>query len=487
MYILKRIIVLTTICFSLSALAAKINILPQWQSRESYGSTVIAPFGYSTRQPPSSRTVRILDAKVGFKAQQVCGYTDWTTAQIHLPKQLLSKKYWENVGGQVMRQAQEAVMEISGALPSMLACNVSPTFCNVFNQAEMMASFETDLTFNTCKMLDGIGNAAAFPNEQLANCIREQTSSGKNASEAREICITGGKSNSTKEEKLSNSSKGDNSKFTIDKFLDSLFPSAVSDGNRTYSLTSGPHAFSRRVRTRSIFKELFPGIEIQANATVVNGGTFQLGIDRLKDSDTAKTKDFIFSATRSLYRELSKGYNNSEAIKRVEKLWSDKSIWQTKKEPSPIHRPSFDDSEPGFIVTPNQLLLLTPLIDKENPDSPTETMSLALDRLASSASYVRLSDQLSDILRITSQKCNTAPEFQSEIAQKNCRNTINQTRDMFQVLAEKRNAEEYAINNGMIVAKMVQEQILYNSTKVSTPRKDSLEGANSNVISVPGK
>lgn len=483
----KLFFTLGIIINSLNAFSAKIDILPHWQSREDYGSTVIAPFGYSTRQPPSSRTVKIIDARLGFKAQQVCGYTDWTTTQIHLPKQLLSKKYWENVGTQVMKQAQEAVMEISGALPSMLACNVSPTFCNVFNQAEMMASFESDLTFNTCKMLDGIGNAAAFPNEQLANCIKSNTSAGKTASEAREICITGGKSNPTKDEKLSNSSKGDNSKFTIDRFLDSLFPTSVTDGRRTYSLTSGAHSYSRRVRTRSLFKELFPGIEIQSNATIVNGGTFQLGIDRLKDNDTSLTKDFIFSATRAIYTEISKGYSHSEALRRVEKMWSDKEKWRTSKEPSPIHRPSFDDSEPGFIITPNQLVLLTPLIDKENPDRQTETMSLALDRLASSASYVRLSDQLSDILRITSEKCNTAPELQTEIAQRNCRNTISQTRDMFQVLAEKRNAEEYAINNGMLVARMVQEHLLHSSGNITAPKKDTLEAVNKNKMSVPGK
>mgnify|MGYP003332480391 FL=1 len=100
--------------------------------------TVIAPFGLSSGQPPRTSTVQIVDAQIGFKAAQVCGYTDWTTAQVHLPMQLLSKKYWEDVGQKLGQKAREVVYQISGALPSMIACNISPQFCSVYNQAEFM-------------------------------------------------------------------------------------------------------------------------------------------------------------------------------------------------------------------------------------------------------------------------------------------------------------------------------------------------------------
>lgn len=71
-----------------------------------YGQTIIQPFGYMAPRPPATtRTVAIDDIKFGFSAQQVCGYTDWSTATIHLPKQLLSKEYWSKIGNNLKQQA----------------------------------------------------------------------------------------------------------------------------------------------------------------------------------------------------------------------------------------------------------------------------------------------------------------------------------------------------------------------------------------------
>jgi len=55
-------------------------------SRYEGGNRIIAPFGFKTRQPPSGSSIRLLDVKLGLTAQQVCGYTDWTTTQLHLTK-----------------------------------------------------------------------------------------------------------------------------------------------------------------------------------------------------------------------------------------------------------------------------------------------------------------------------------------------------------------------------------------------------------------
>lgn len=62
-------------------------------------SMIVAPFGFPADQPPPPGSViNLADFDVGYTAQQVCGYTDWSTLQLRLPKKLLSKDYWKNVG-----------------------------------------------------------------------------------------------------------------------------------------------------------------------------------------------------------------------------------------------------------------------------------------------------------------------------------------------------------------------------------------------------
>ena len=458
-------------------------------SRYDGGNRIIAPFGFKTRQPPSGSSIRLLDVKIGLTAQQVCGYTDWTTTQLHIPKQLLSKQYWKNVGDRVYRQAQQAVMDLSGALPSMLACNVSPTFCHVFNQSELMAAFETDLTFDTCQMLDGIGNATAPANSQLRRCIQHMTSQGRSASEAREVCINGQNRNGSeppsKEDKLNNSSNlaDSTSEFDIDRFINSIFPTSVNTRDGAYYMNSGGHLYSRKYKTKELMTTLFPGITVRNSATIVNGGTFQPNVDVEYAKMTVQTRDFIIQTVREMQRWSSLGYSPLEVIKKSEHLWTNKKQWEKDKEPSPLHRPTNDGSEPSFIITPNQLLLLVPLADSPG----TELLDLSADRFASSATFVKLTDRFSDILTLGLDKCKKDPEVQSALAQRNCDLIIETAKANLQALSYKREAEESAIKAHQLIAQMVAEE---QKRKITTSTQDAgkeLEESPKASIKVPGK
>lgn len=479
--------------FLFLGLAASEDSLAKPSSRYEGGNHIVAPFGFRTRQPPTGSSIRLLDVKVGLQAQQVCGYTDWTTTQLHLPKQLLSKQYWKNVGDRVYRQAQQAVMDISGALPSMLACNVSPTFCHVFNQSELMAAFETDLTFDTCQMLDGIGNATAPANSQLRRCIQNMTSKGRSASEAREMCINGQNRNGaeppSKEDKLNNTSNlaDSTAEFDMDKFINSLFPTSVNTRSGTYYMNSGGHLYSRRYKTKELMTTLFPGITVRNSATVVNGGTFQPNIDAEYARMTVQTRDFILQSVRELHKWTRQGYSPDEAIKRSEHLWLNKKQWEKEKAPSPLHRPTNDGSEPSFIITPNQLLLLVPLVDSSTPERPSELLDLSADRLSSSATFVKLTDRFSDILTLSLDKCKKDPGVQNSVAQRNCDLIIETAKANLQALSYKREAEESAIRAHQLIAQIVSEE---QKRKMQVSNQDSgkeLEESPKASIKVPGK
>ena len=159
-------------------------------------------------------------------------------------------------------------MSLSGALPSMLACNVSPTFCHVFNQAELMSAFEGQLTFNTCQMLDGVANVSMTQAESLRNCVSSHMGGERiTASEAREMCLTNpNRADLAKSEKISRtSSQGDpDASFSMTNFVKAIFPDAVSQpGGATYSLGSGTYRYARLHQSKMLMTELFPGVEVR--------------------------------------------------------------------------------------------------------------------------------------------------------------------------------------------------------------------------------
>lgn len=436
-------------------------------TRETPKSQIVAPFGFPASQPPPrGAVVNLADFEVGFEAQQVCGYTDWSTLQLRLPKKLLSKDYWRNVGTGLQNEATRLAMSLTGALPSMLACNVSPTFCHVFNQAEMMAAFEGQLSFETCKMLDNVSNSSMTQADGLRNCMANQMkSAGVTSSEARERCLT--KPNDadlSKGDKITRTASQQNpsDSFSMAKFVDDIFPSTVKESSgATYSLGSGSYRYSRMTSSRSFMKELFPGVELTARASTVRGGTFNPTVDQFVTERSTKAQDKIMEILRAMKPLQDKGQTPAQIIQNTKNLWADKSAWNRDGEPAAIYRGRADGGEPALLVTPEQLVMLLALANPSESDPvkslDTDDVHQVVDRLALATAHVQVSDMLSDIYTRTLDRCRRDPSYQGAVAQENCKTVLERAKGEMEILTMKRDAEQQARTVQVEIASVVRD------------------------------
>lgn len=457
--------------------------------REDSSGKIIAPFGFPSSQPPArGMVINLSDYKVGLESQQVCGYTDWTTLQLDLPKKLLTKQYWERIGPDLKDTATRIAMSLTGALPSMLACNVSPTFCHVFNQAELMAAFEGQLTFNTCQMLDGVANVSMTQAESLRNCVSSvQARDSRTASEAREICLTReNKSNLGKSEKIARtSSQADpESSFSIARLVGDVFPGSVvqADG-QSYSLGSGTYRYSRLRKSKALMTELFPGVEIHQRSSIMRGGTFNPSIERSMVSHNQRAKDRIILVLKEMKALHDRGYAPAQIIEKTRPQWEDRSDWERNGEPSPLYRSRSDGGEPTILVTPEQLLMLVSLTKpgERDPDKAIDNPDLkqVIDRLAESVSQVQVNDLLAEIYSRTLDRCRRDPAYQGALAQENCKAILDRTKGEMEILGYKRDAERQArtvqVEIGAIV-RDVQHQRLGRMSRQSSGDPEAPKG-----------
>lgn len=410
---------------------------------------VLRPFGFPNRQPPSSNSVKIVDFKLGLESQQVCGYTDWTTASITVPKHLLSKQYWKGKLGQVKDKAVGLIHDISGALPGMLACNVSPTWCNILNKNQMLAAFESQLTFDTCQMLDGVANIDNLQATELKNCIREKTSTDHTitAGQAREECLVNPNDTdgaTSKMDKIGRSRQSGNS-FSMAELLSDLFPEKVkaSDGT-TISMNSGGKAYSRRSESLRLSKVLFPGLEISGSITTVVGGTFQPTVEQELASNMSELETAIVEVMKEMIKLRNQGNNPKQIIAKASKIWNDKRKWEKNKKPHPFFRATPDGVTPSFLVTPEQVLSLIPLADTSNPQLLTPELRQIIDRITRSISTIKLADNISDIHTRSLDVCKKSPKYQDALSQKNCDLILERTRTSLDILHLTRENEEKA-------------------------------------------
>ena len=458
-------------------LASDLAVAGRYSVQEDSRGKVVAPFGFPSSQPPARGfVINLADYQVGLEAQQVCGYTDWSTIQLTLPRKLLSKDYWQNIGEGLQAEATRLAMSLTGALPSMLACNVSPTFCHVFNQAEMMSAFEGQLTFNTCQMLDGVANVSMTQAESLRNCVSSKMRGTKiTASEAREMCLTNpNRADLAKSEKISRtSSQGDpDSSFSMTSFVKAIFPDSVSQpGGATYSLGSGTYRYSRLHQSKMLMTELFPGIEIRQKSSIMRGGTFNPTVERVIVSRTQTAKEKIVIVLKAMKSLQDQGYAPAQIIERTRSQWEDRGSWDQRGEPSPLYRSRSDGGEPTILITPEQLVLLLSLAKpgERDPEKAIDTpeMKQVVDRLSESVSHVQVNDLLAEIYSRTLDRCRRDPAYQGAVAQENCKAILERTKGEIEILAYKRDAERQArtvqIETGAIV-RDVQNQRLGNMT-----------------------
>jgi len=413
-------------------------------------------YGFERSQPPPlGQVVEIANHEIGLTAQQTCGYTDWSTVQIKLPKELLSKEYWRNVQKSLVSSAKSAVMSLAGAIPGMLVCNVSPTYCHIYNQAEMMAAFEGQLTFDTCKMLDGVANVSGLQSELLRKCITSQTNEGKNASVAREICL-----NAAGDERLNKNGQIEVSRnknklegFEILTFINKLFPNEKpSLKGQSHSFKEGAFVYSRQWESARIMKELFPGVEVRTDVTVMKGGTFQPTVDVEVRKKAKELYDLLIKILRFMRDLKLRGYGPTDIIDKSRHLWQDRAKWIKNKKVSPLYKASIDGSEPTFLISPYQILELLPLIQKGDFKKVSSgklkinrRLKNVLDRLTISTARLKMNDHLRDIYVRTLDQCLRDPEYQSALAQKNCELILKRSKADMEMLAMQAQAENRSI------------------------------------------
>lgn len=430
----------------------------KWTEYDTYnGGRIMRPFGFPNRQPPTLRSVKLVDFQLGLEAQQTCGYTDWTTAQLMIPKKLLTKDYWKNVGTQTVNRAKEAVQAISGALPSMLACNVSPTFCHIMNHAEMLATAEAQLTFDTCQMLDGIGNVDMLQSEGLRQCIKQATSNGIPAGEAREYCLVNDNNpNGSKKSQASETDKKGGKGWTFDSLIADMFPEKIKDRTGRYiPLNSGGHRYSRQVQSLRFLKELFPGVEVNGGATIRRGGTFQPSVDEDIAIEMNDLEREIMLVLKEMIKYQDRGFSKGDIIAKTEKMWNNKDDWAQKGAPHPFYRATNDGTEPSMLVTPEQVLLLAPLIDRNKADAFSPELKQVVGRLARSVAHIKVQDKIADLYTRAMDTC-TKPAHQSAIAQKNCDIIKEKARISLEIARIKQESEADAIIAQREVADLVE-------------------------------
>jgi hypothetical protein len=429
-----------------------------WTEYNTYnGGTIVRPFGFPNRQPPTLRTVKLVDFQLGLDAQQTCGYTDWTTAQLMIPKKLLTKEYWKNVGNQTVQRAKEAVAALSGALPSMLACNVSPTFCHILNHAELMATAEAQLTFDTCQMLDGIGNVSMLQSEGLRQCIMKATSRGIPAGEAREYCLVNDNNPyGSKSSQANETSKKSGEGWSIDKLFADMFPDKVKTRDGIHiPLNNAGHRYSRRVQSLRFAKELFAGIEVNGGATIRRGGTFQPSVDEDLAQEMNDLEREIILVLKEMIKYQDKGFSKNDIISKTEKLWSNKEEWAKNGAPHPFFRATSDGTEPTMLVTPEQVLLLAPLVDRGKPDFLSHELKQVISRLSRSVAHIKVQDKISDLYTRAIDAC-TKPDHQSAIAQKNCEIIKEKARLGLEIAQIKQESETKAIVAQREISELVE-------------------------------
>ena len=448
-YKMKAKIILLSILFYSQAHAVQVI---------DHGSkTVVKPFGtYKAPEVSNQATLLNIETNFSMENQQICGYTDWTSSVVTLPKQLLSGEFWANKMDQVKREAIKSVLAISGALPSMLACNASPTFCEVLNTARMLAQGQLDFTADTCRMLDGLANSSHLQSAALAKCIKkvikEQSMS---ASQAREYCITNG---NLEEDSQSDKNKSVFSKageiYNKLKFTDKYCKDSDTKYNRGSAAT-----FSVAKKSCQYMKEIFPGFTFRATGVISTSGTYRSSpAEEIYEVERAKIHKNIVNILRQMHMVRYKfqypredvidhvnvlkqyGYKCSEfknykkltcRVKYLEGMCKSQEDGKCVGDESLIPgvwRMSRNGAAPTLLAPPEMLYdlvdALGPGVDVVRMANKNSNLAFIINNLTNSIAYNKATDIVNDAISRTTQVCSEI-EMQDVASQADCKQKIS--------------------------------------------------------------
>lgn len=443
----KNIIISALISLTFIAIVA---ISAPYIKRDEY-QTSIYVFGRPSPQPPNlHQSNHVTIGPIGFTANQVCGYNDWSSAVIHLPKKLMSKEFWTGQLDHLKEQALQVALNLTGAIPSMLACNMSPTFCNVLNHNELLAQWEFSHSFNQCEILQNLEDATVV-NETLKNCIKSlRVSKGLDASEAREYCLD-------KKANITKMTLPDNF-FNINKLWSAICPNENND--LTTSLISDtPRRVVERYRsTCSWSKEIFKGFTVGAGGRLTHKSTFGITVDSQKHIFAKKIEEDAHSIVKTIHSKY-KGSTKTPA----QILASEEIQEHFKADSSKFYmRLSPDGSTSVPLVTPQNLFQLMLLVQNDPDAEYGNELSVykqALNRVSEAASYVHTLDNLSVLLTKTQEQCTSNHDLQNEIAKQNCTALLDQLKTQMQILSQRRQIDESYYKTQAEVSQLVNAEL----------------------------
>lgn len=436
---------------------------------------VTRPFGirHHPQPPPTARTIVVTNPKFEMKANQTCGYTDWTSTLLTTSKDLVSGKFLKRLGENFRDSFIQNILAVSGALPQILACNGSATFCEVVNFAQLLAQGEAFFTMDTCEIIDGVASSDYLTWGPLKDCMKCQMdrNSGKEgytASHAREACIRGTNSGHIKkDEKLGNVQACSMQSYASDSLFGEMCPEKSSDD---YNRSS--HAYTVTRNSCDWFHEFFPGFSVGTKINVTRAGTFQPIAMKKFTEEASKTSNYLiellevmhrlkygrsqYSATGPLPRErilshpdvLSKlGQGTNKKLKGLceDGTSGDDCVFDLSKIP-PIYRLSSDGTAPVLLIDPAMVYELVTLIGPS--DNPTDAynrqpsrLSTMLSGLSQSSAYVKTNDTVSALLHRLITTCKSNPNMQGEAAQADCNTRISMLENELRSLERRKNMD----------------------------------------------
>lgn len=413
------------------------------------GTTLIRPLGYMhhKRPPIGARSVTILDHSIEFSAQQICGYTDWTTAVIKLPKELLSIKYWEKIGQNLVKQATDSVLAVTGALPAMLACNVSPTFCALMNRAEALAQANLRFNFDSCQMLEGLDDVYKSNFTALGRCVKQQTDNGMASNKAQDFCKL-----KDQEAGLSKKDMADNvssqSSWSYDQ--SDLFKKACKE-QEYEKYSSSTHAYSVTEMSCKWLKDFFPGVSLTASGKLRHGGTFSnSAAEKNYEDNIHYSTIFIIALIEKMHairyglgRYASKGPLPRHLVIEHRDIWEDLGVQANGKLKGvcypedgdrcvsditrlpPVYRFSLVGGLPSLLIHPSTLYEVIDVFPKNTSlsaefEKKDSQISLILGHLIQATAYARTQDLVRDGHQRVLDACRKEPSLQNVGAQADC-------------------------------------------------------------------
>ncbi|MFG1515919.1 hypothetical protein [Halobacteriovorax sp. ZH2_bin.1] len=459
-----------------------------------YADNVILPFGRGI-QVPTREKIDLIDTKIGIETQQVCGYTDYTTMAIHLPKKIVSKQYWKGVGKRAVKAAKNTVYNIGGALPDIIMMNASPSFYAVMSQAQTMASYQAFINKEDCKLLEDVVNKTGLDKMPIAECMSKRRP-GETIAEVQTRCQQNPdsdlSSDPSKEERIANVQRvAGRTDEDYEKFLEKVFDGEETKVNKnTYFKYNNGRAFSRTNKAIEWSKDLAHGLSFKSSLLISGKG--EVAKDSISSrviTEREKTEEDIVSVLNEASRLLSKGSSESDIRDHLYQKYYSRGASRGDIGQSFIY-PSDDGQGVTPLIEP-ELLITIAKMNKGSDDAffkkEGTKQNEIVRRMATLKGYVDAEQNLLKIQAIAQKNCLIKQDLQGAQDQINCKNLIKVVElNRERIESEKRLSETLYEEKRRLanIALMGGSTNRANSTFIDSYMKGSKASESSNVPSL---